>query len=124
MKFVALVFAALVSLAPDVSPRSSSFHPKRLSEERSISAAGLWLIAPGGKFIATAAGGDSVGLIEVATGNDLGVLGEHSGGRHDGNFGQSDRILATTANDGPVKVWDATTRKEIASFKSPHPGYT
>jgi WD40 repeat protein len=127
MKAAAILLPVLAALVADVTPRSSNFHPKRLVEERSFAAPGLWLVAPGGKFIATATGGDSVGLIDVATGRDLGVLGDHdNGGRHDGNFGQSDHILATTANDGTVKVWDAATRKEIATFKDPfpHAGYT
>lgn len=123
MKAAAILLAASTVLVADITPKAGTFNPKRLSLERSFSAPGLWLFAPGGKYIATATGINSFGLIDVATGKDLGVLGDHPLGRHDGNFGQSDRILATTSNDGEVKVWDATTRKEIGSFK-PHAGYT
>jgi WD40 repeat protein len=123
MKFIASLAVLLAAFGPDVTPRLSPFYPRRLVEERTFDAPGLWLMAPGGKVIATAMGGDSFGLIDVATGRNF-ELGDHKpGGRHDGNFGQSERYLATTANDGPVKVWDAVTRKEIASFK-PHGGYT
>ncbi len=125
MKAAAILLSALAVTLGDVTPRSSSFNPRRLGEERSFAAGGLWLVGPGGRYIATATGTDSFGLIDVATGRDLGAVGEHTGTvRHDGNWGQSERILATCAMDGSVKVWDATTRKEIAEFKSPHPGYT
>lgn len=125
MKSAAILLAVLAAAAADVSPRASSFNPKRLVEERSFAAPNLWLVAPGGKYVATAIGGDSFGVIDVATGRDAGQIGDSGGGgRHDGNFGQSDRYLATTANDGPVRVWDAASRKEVASFKLPHPGYT
>jgi WD40 repeat protein len=126
MKAAAILLPVLAALAADVTPKSSAFNPRRLGEERSFAVTGLWLIAPGGKFIATEAGADGVGIVDVKTGLDMGVIGDHDGGgRHDGNFGQSDRILATTSNGGLVKVWDAATRKEIATFKEPpHPGYT
>ena len=127
MKTAALLLAAAALAATDISPKSGTFNPKRLQQERSFAAPGLWLFAPGGKYVATATGIDGFGLIDVVTGKDLGSIGNHPGGRHDGNFGQNDHILATTSNDGEVRVWDATTRKEIASFvgdKQPHPGYT
>ena len=124
MKSAAILLSALVAVFGDVTPRSNTFDPKRLVEERSFSAASLWLVSPGGKYIATATGADSFGLIDATTGRDLGEVGEHAGTvRHDGNFGQSDRFLAIAGNDGTVKVWDATTRKEIASLQ-PHEGFT
>ena len=124
MKTAALLFSALAALAGDVTPHSSSVHPKRLAEERSFPAPGLWLISPGGKFIATEGPGDSFGLIDGATGRDLGRMGDAmAGGRHDGNWGQSGRFIAITSNDGSVRVWDATTRKETASMR-PHEGVT
>jgi len=124
MKTAAILLSGLALAFGDVTPRSSSFNPKRLGEERSFSAPGLWLVSPGGRFIATSLDETTFGLIDAATGRDLGTVGKHeSGGRHDGNWGQSDRILATTSGDGEVKVWDAVARKEIASFK-PHAGYT
>src|SRR5262245_49071419 len=123
MKTAAILLSGLALAFGDVTPRSSSFNPKRLGEERSFSAPGLWLVSPGGRFIATATDDTGFGLIEAATGRDFGTVGSHEGGRHDGNWGQSDRILATTGEDGIVKAWDAGSRKEIASFK-PHAGYT
>ena len=126
MKLAAILLSTLAFIVGDVTPRSGSFNPKRLAQVRSFPAPGLWLLAPGGKFIATMTGGDGVGLIDATTGRDLGVLGDHGGSvRHDGNWGQSDRILATTASNGSVKVWDAVTRKEIGSIKTPpHDGFT
>jgi WD40 repeat protein len=123
MKSGAMVLAVLAVLLGDVSPKSGTFNPKRLAKERDFAAPGLWLMSPGGRFITTATGIDSFGLIDATTGRELGRLGDHTGGRHDGNWGRSDRILATTSNDGAVKVWDAITRKEVASLR-PHAGYT
>ena len=124
MKSAAILLSALASVLGDVTPRSSAFDPRRLVEERSISAGSLWLVSPGGRYIATATGADSFGLIDTATGRDVGQVGEHAGTvRHDGNWGQSDRFLATAGNDGTVKVWDAQARKEIASL-TPHEGFT
>lgn len=123
-----MILAAIAVAIGDVTPRFGNFNPKRLVEERSFAAPGLWLLSAGGKYIASNKDGDSFNLIETSTGKDLGSFGGHGGaGRHDWNWGQSDRILATTAGDGAVKVWDATTRKEIASFtgdQQPHSGYT
>lgn len=124
MKPAAILLSALAFLAADVTPRSSSFDPRRLREERSFAAPGLWLLGAGGKFIATGSGRDAFGLIDATTGRDFGIVGDHGGqGRHDGNWGQSDRILATTSDAGLVKVWDATTRKELLSIE-PHAVYT
>lgn len=124
MKTAAILLSGLALAFGDVTPRSSAFNPKRLGEERSFSAPLLWLLSPGGKYVATAIDDTGFGLMETATGRDLGSVGSHDkGGRHDGNWGQSDRIFATTSGDGEVKVWDAATRKEIAAFK-PHAGYT
>lgn len=123
MKLGATVLAVLAVLLADVSPKSGTFNPKRLAKERDFAAPGFWLVSPGGRFITTATG-DSFGLIDATNGRDFGKLGDHVGGRHDGNWGRSDRILATTSNDGAVKVWDATTQKEIASLRPHAPGYT
>jgi len=118
----ALFLAALV--LADVTPRTSTFDPRRLAEERSFAVPETWLVGAGGKYIATETGAGSIGLIDATTGRNLGVIDELGGpSRHDWNWGQSDRILAITAHDGNVKVWDATTRKEIASLK-PHEGMT
>lgn len=117
-----LILAAL--LLPDVTPRSSNFDPRRLVEERSIVVPETWLMGAGGKFIVTETGAGAVGLIDAANGRDLGQIGDHGGaGRHDWNWGQSDRVIASTASDGTVRAWDATTRKEIASLR-PHAGMT
>ena len=124
MKTAAILLSSLTLAFGDVTPRSSSLNPKSLGVERSFSAPLLGNISPGGKYVATAIDETGFGLIDSATGRDLGILGSHdTGGRHDGNWGQSDRILATTSGDGIVKVWDAVARKEIGSFK-PHEGYT
>ncbi|HZL71705.1 MAG TPA: hypothetical protein VFC86_04545 [Planctomycetota bacterium] len=124
MKTGAMVLAVVAFALGDVTPKSNAFNPRGLREERTFAAPGLWLLSPGGKYVATSTGGDSFGLIESATGRDLGAFGDHGGaGRHDGNWGASDRFLATTGSDGTVKVWDATTRKEVGSMK-PHSGFT
>jgi WD40 repeat protein len=124
MKAGAIVLAAIAVALGDVTPRASWFNPKRLREERSFAAPRAWLMSAGGRFIATTTGDDSFGIIDVASGRDLGAFGAHkNAAMHDGNWGGSDRYLATCdESDAAVKVWDATTRKEVLSI-SPHPGY-
>jgi hypothetical protein len=117
-----LILAAL--LLPDVTPRSSTFDPRRLVEERSFAVPESWLMGAGGRFIVTETEAGELGLIDAATGRNLGPIGDASAaGRHDWNWGQSDRVIATTSNDGTVRAFDATTRKEIASLR-PHAGMT
>ncbi|HEY3226790.1 MAG TPA: hypothetical protein VGK61_07345 [Planctomycetota bacterium] len=124
MKFTAILFAAAGVLFGDVTPRSNSLDPRRLVELRSYPAPGVWLVGSGGRFIATDTGGEEIGLLDAATGRDAGPLAGHGGsGRHDGNWSADGRTFASASNDGSVKVWDAVTRKEIASF-TPHTGYT
>ena len=123
MKAPAILLSAFL-VAADATPRSVTFAPNRLALERSFPAPGLWLMAPGGRYIATETGGDSFGLLDAAAGRDLGVWGGHEGAaRHDGNWGLSGRFLATCGMDGSVRVWDAATKKQVAIF-SPHAGYT
>ncbi|HTF56029.1 MAG TPA: hypothetical protein VK661_02070 [Planctomycetota bacterium] len=124
MKSAAILFAAGWFLFGDVTPRSNSLDPRHLVELRSYPAPGLWLVGSGGRFIATDTGGDDIGLLDAATGRDLGPLtGSGGSGRHDGNWGADGRTFASASNDGTVKVWDAATRKELASL-TPHTGYT
>jgi WD40 repeat protein len=127
MKVGAMILAAAAVAFGDVTPRASTFNPRRIAEERSFDAPNLWLVSAGGRYIATQTGADAFGLIDTSTGKDVGAFGDHGGmGRHDGNWGQSDRLLATAGSDGTVKVWDATTRKEVVSIagRDAHAGYT
>jgi WD40 repeat protein len=125
MRLIAILFAAAASLSlPDATPKEGHFEPRGLAELRSFAAPGVWLVGPGGRFIATNAGNDEIGLIDVATGHELGLLGGHAPtGKHDGNWSANGRILASAGDDTSVKVWDAVTRREINSF-TPHAGYT
>lgn len=124
MKTAAILFAAAGVLLGDVTPRSNALDPRHLVELRSYPTPGLWLVGSGGRFIATDSGAEEIGLLDAATGRDAGSLGGSGGsGRHDGNWGADGRTFASASNDGTVKVWDAATRKELASL-TPHTGYT
>jgi WD40 repeat protein len=123
MKFAAILLSGLAIAALDATPRGGTFNPKGLAEERTFPAPNAWLFSAGGRFIATEIDESAFGLIDTATGRDFGQLGKHPRARHDGNFGQSDRVLATTGNNGDVKVFDALSRKELLSLAQPHPSY-
>ena len=123
MKIAAILLSGLALASADATPRGGTFNPRILAEERSFPAPDAWLFSAGGRFIATEIGDTDFGLIDTATGKkDAEPLGKHRRARHDGNFGQSDHILATTGNDGDVKVFNAISRKELFTIR-PHPGY-
>jgi len=124
MRPIAILFAAASLALADATPKSGQFEPKGLVELRSFVVSNVWLLGPGGRYIATSTGNDEIGLFDVATGRDLGLLGGHAPtGKHDGNWSLNGRILASAGDDTSVKVWDAVGRKEIASF-TPHAVFT
>lgn len=110
--------------AADAIPTGDRIDPRRLAELQQVPAPGLWLPAPGGRYVTCHSEDEEVHVLEVATGRDLGGLKGHGeGGVHDGGWSGDGRYFATAGYDELVKVWEVPSLKEKVSVRA-HAGYS
>jgi len=119
-----LLFAVCLPAVADTSGRTITVDPRKFTELYTYRPPRVtWQITGGGKYLLSKGPGNSIGVVDVATGKDLGLLKGHTGNLHDAGYSRDGRFLATAGYDGTSKVWDLQAMKEVASVNA-HAGYS
>jgi len=76
---------------------------------------GILTFSPDGRMLATAAQGDAVQILDVATGDSVTTLGSPIGGTLALAFSRDGRRVVTGDGDTVIRVHDTATGKEVSS---------